>query len=306
MARTGITYEQVEQAANSLVASGKNPTIAAVRETLGTGSAGTIHRFLTQYREAAPVVHKQARDVPEGLQAALVAEIDRAAAGARAEVEEKLIETRQEADTLSADLEAMEAERDGLAEQVAALTTERDTLAGKAAQQAADLADQAQRIEREQQAAESARVELATARLKIEAHDEKQKELTAEIERLRAELFQATEGLHAARQEAAVLAAKLGAATDRAERAEARADRIERVAEKDIQAHESARAASVQELRKAQDERDDARQDAAEARAQAAEFKGELKAMRATLEKLEKALAGQVKEKMYLASIGLE
>lgn len=288
MARTGITYEQVEQAANALVAAGKNPTIAAVREALGTGSAGTIHRFLTQYREAAPVAHKPARDVPEGLQAALVAEIDRAAAGARAEVEEKLLQTRQEADTLSADLEAMESERDELAEQVAALTTERDTLAGKAAQQAADLADQAQRIEREQQAAESARVELATARLKIEAQGEKQAELAAEVERLRAGLFQATEGLHAARQEAAVLAAKLGSAIDRAERAESRADRIEKQAEKELQAHEAARAASVQELRKAQDERDDARQAAAEARAQAAELKGELTALKAAAQKEKK------------------
>lgn len=63
-----------------------------------------------------------------------------------------MVQAQAEAAELAAAGEVIEAERDALAEQVATLTTERDTLAGKAAQQAADLTEAQQRIEREQQA----------------------------------------------------------------------------------------------------------------------------------------------------------
>ncbi len=184
--------------------------------------------------------------------AAIAAEIEKAAAKARAEKEQELQQAQAEAAELGAAGEALEAERDELAEQVAVLTTERDTLAGKAAQQAADLADAQQRIEREQQAAEAARVEVATARLKIEAQTERQTEQAAEIERLRAALAEAQQGRTAAEQQAAVLAAKLEACADRVSRAEARAEQIEQQAATAAQAHDTARAAAVQETRQAQ------------------------------------------------------
>lgn len=91
------------------------------------------------------------------------------------------------------------------------------TLAGKAEQQAADLADQAQRIEREQQA--------------------------AEIERLRAALADAQQGRTAAEQQAAVLAAKLEACAERVARAEARVEQIEQQA---AEAREQAKAQKIE------------------------------------------------------------
>ena len=207
MAREGITFEQVAAAADALVGEGQQPTIRAIRERLGTGSPNTVHKHLTAWREARPVAAAAAPELPQALTAAIAAEIERAAAQARAEIEGRLVQAQGEAVELAAAGEVIEAERDALAEQVAELTRERDTLAGKAEQQAADLADQAQRIEREQQAAESARVELATARLKIEAQAERQTEQAAEIERLRAALADAQQGRTAAEQQAAVLAA---------------------------------------------------------------------------------------------------
>ena len=197
----------------------------------------------------------------------------------RAEIEGRLVQAQGEAVELAAAGEVIEAERDALAEQVAELTRERDTLAGKAEQQAADLADQAQRIEREQQAAESARVELATARLKIEAQAERQTEQAAEIERLRAALADAQQGRTAAEQQAAVLAAKLEACAERVARAEARVEQIEQQAAKAAQANEEARAAAAQEARQVQAERDEARKVAAEAREQAARLAGQLEAL---------------------------
>jgi len=209
MARPGITREQVTQAADALVAEGQNPSIEAIRKRLGTGSPNTVHKHLTEWRAARPQTPAAVREIPASLTAALAAEIERATAQARAEIEGQLVEAQAEAAALADAGEGLEADREALTDQVADLTSERDILAGKAAQQAADLDALAQRIEREQQAAESARVELATARLKIEAHAERQAEQAQEMRRLRDALETATAAKVAGEQSAAVLAAQL-------------------------------------------------------------------------------------------------
>ena len=256
MAREGITFEQVAAAADALVGEGQQPTIRAIRERLGTGSPNTVHKHLTAWREARPVAAAVAPELPQALTAAIAAEIERAAVQARAEIEGRLVQAQGEAAELAAAGEVIESERNGLAEQVAELTRERDTLAGKAEQQAADLADQAQRIEREQQAAESARVELATARLKIETQAERQTEQAAEIERLRAALEVSQQARTAAEQQAAVLVAKLeGMTAQLAQQAEAHAE----VRKQSAQAAQLA----AERLDQVQAERDDAREQAA-------------------------------------------
>ena len=158
MARTGVTLEQVEAAADAIRGEGQQPTINAVRERIGTGSPNTIHRHLTAWRSARPQAATIATELPTSLTCAIAAEIERAVASARAEIESKLVQAQAEAAELANVGEVLEAERDDLTEQIADLTTERDTLAGKAEQQAADIKAQAERIEREQQAAEAARI----------------------------------------------------------------------------------------------------------------------------------------------------
>lgn len=71
-------------------------------------------------------------------------------------------------------------------------------------------------------------MEVATARLKIEAQAERQVEQTAELERLRAALAEAQQGRIAAEQQAAVLSARSEAMTDRAMRAEQRVEGLEK------------------------------------------------------------------------------
>lgn len=51
MARAGITYGQVVEAANQLKAAGKNPTIEQVRAILKTGSSTTISNHLREWKE---------------------------------------------------------------------------------------------------------------------------------------------------------------------------------------------------------------------------------------------------------------
>ena len=51
MARSGIYKSEVLRARDKLLATGRNPSIDAVREELGTGSKSTIHRYLKEIEE---------------------------------------------------------------------------------------------------------------------------------------------------------------------------------------------------------------------------------------------------------------
>lgn len=255
MARQGVTFEQVVACADALAGEGVQPTIRAVRERLGDkGSPNTIHRHLSAWRDARPLVSSVTQELPQALSAAIAAEIERASARSRAEIEQRLVQAQAEATELAAVGEALEAERDGLQDQLTALTSDRDTLEGKAQQQASDLADARRRVEREQQAAESARVELATARLRIEALSERIKDQGEEMTRVRLALNEAQEGRIAAEQQAAVVMAKLEASEALVKRAERRVEQVEQQALKAEQRNESARAEAAQELRHVRDE----------------------------------------------------
>lgn len=288
MARPGVTFEQVAAVADAIIGEGHQPTINAVRDRIGTGSPNTIHRHLTVWRAARPRATVVAPELPANLTAAIATEIDRAASSARAEVETKLVQSQAEAVELANAGETLEAERDELIEQVAELTTERDTLAGKAEQQAMDIKVQAERIEREQQAAEAARVDLAKVQLKIESSTEKLVEQIAEIERLRIALDLESKARIAAEQQAAVLSAKLDSMTDRATKAESRLERVEKQSEQirqeldsarnQAQARQSELSAAGRELDAAHNKVREARAEAKQAREDAAELRGKLAA----------------------------
>ncbi len=288
MARTGVTFEQIAAVADAITGEGNQPTINAVRDRIGTGSPNTIHRHLTVWRAARPRATVTAPELPATLTAAIAAEIEKAAYSARAEVETKLVQSQAEAVELANAGETLESERDELIEQVTDLTTERDKLAGKAAQQELDIKVQAERIEREQQAAEAARVELAKAQLKIESSLEKLKEQTSEIERLREALATESKGRIVAEQQAAVFAAKLEAMTDRATKAENRVDQAEKQNQQIRQEMESTRnqlqsrqaelSAVERELDLSKNKVIEASEEAKRAREDAAELRGRLSA----------------------------
>lgn len=287
MARPGVSFEQVAAIADALVGEGQQPTIRAVRERLGDkGSPNTIHRHLSSWREARPVAAASAPELPQALTAAIATEIERAAAAARGEIEGRLVQAQAEAADLAAAGETMESELDELREQVASLTGERDTLAGKAEQQAADLIDAQQRIEREQHAAEAARVELAKSQLKAEGMAETLKSQVTEIERLRAALEVEAKARVAAEQQAAVLAARLEAMAERASKAEARAEMVEKHAQQatqdlnsvrvQLQAQSNALEIAGREIESSKAAAAEARGEAKKAGEEAAELRGRL------------------------------
>ena len=283
MARIGVTSEQVSAVADALIGEGKQATIRAVRERLGDrGSPNTIQKHLSAWRDARPMAAAAALELPQTLAAAIAAEIGRAAAQARAEIEGRLVEVQTEAADLALTGESLEDERDSLIAQMAVLTTERDTLAGKAAQQAADLVELAGRVEREQQAAEAARVELATARLRAEGLTERHAAQGKEVEQLRAAVEDERKGRIAAEQAAAVLAARLEASAELVVRAETRAELAERQADQ-----------VTQDVRKAHAEREDARNLASQAREQSARLSGQVDMLQAESKRRDAVEAAQ-------------
>jgi len=283
MARIGVTSEQVSAVADALIGEGKQATIRAVRERLGDrGSPNTIQKHLSAWRDARPMAAAAALELPQTLAAAIAAEIGRAAAQARAEIEGRLVEVQTEAADLAMTGESLEDERDSLIAQMAVLTTERDTLAGKAAQQAADLVELTGRVEREQQAAEAARVELATARLRAEGLTERHAAQGKEVEQLRAAVEDERKGRIAAEQAAAVLAARLEASAELVVRAESRAELAERQADQ-----------VTQDVRKAHAEREDARNLASQAREQGARLSGQVDVLQAESKRRDAVEAAQ-------------
>ena len=279
MARIGVTSEQVSAVADALIGEGKQATIRAVRERLGDrGSPNTIQKHLSAWRDARPMAAAAALELPQTLAAAIAAEIGRAAA----EIEGRLVEVQTEAADLALTGESLEDERDSLIAQMAVLTTERDTLAGKAAQQAADLAELTGRVEREQQAAEAARVELATARLRAEGLTERHAAQGKEVEQLRAAVEDERKGRIAAEQAAAVLAARLEASAELVVRAETRAELAERQADQ-----------VTQDVRKGHAEREDARNLASQAREQGARLSGQVDVLQAESKRRDAVEAAQ-------------
>lgn len=221
MARPGITYEEVAQAADALLAAGRvgpdgAPTLNALREQLGgTGSPNTIHTHLKAWKARRPAPASVGNELPVGIIRAITDEIDRAQAEARAQIEAKLVAAENEASDLARAGAALEAEAAELRQQLAELTTERDRLAGALDEQQRETARLSDALAREREAAEAARVELAQTRLKVESAEAAASTLRDE----RAEQIRALEAERAARIEAERKLASAEAARDELRRA---------------------------------------------------------------------------------------
>ena len=129
MARTGVTQDNVNEAADALLLAGERPTIERVRATLGTGSPNTLIRLLDVWwsdlgtRLRAQNARLQLPDAPPAV-----------ASLAQALWEKALDEARRLAD------EALRTAQHALAHDRDSLEAERRRLAQSAEQLAEDLA----------------------------------------------------------------------------------------------------------------------------------------------------------------------
>ena len=222
MAREGISYEAVEAVATGLAGAGQAVTLRAVREKLGTGSMNTVSRHLQGWREARPTAAAVIFEMPAELVNAFGRELRRGADQAVAGFQAELLEARAEVKELAGTGEALEAEREALVRQVVDLTTARDQAEATARERTAEISRLTESVEREQRAAESARIEAATSRLKLEGQSERLDELRQSSASLRADLTVAEKARVAAEQVSAVAQSQVQAEGRRADQSEAR------------------------------------------------------------------------------------
>lgn len=128
-----LTPEDVFLCADQLVQEGKNPTIASLRERLGSGSTTTIHKYLTQWkaRKNQPAAPTSPPSEFSALLRAVQSEIDRAVAQVVPPLQEEILSLKNEAAEWTREIEHLESEREALEERLAQMTSERNALEGR-------------------------------------------------------------------------------------------------------------------------------------------------------------------------------
>ncbi len=266
MARAGITAEQVAAAADALLSEGQQPTIASIRERLGTGSPNTIQKHLTIWRQAQPVRGvDRSWQLPDAVSKAIHDEISRSSAEAKAEVEQRLVQAQEEAADLAELGETLEAERDAFAEQNVVLATERDVLTGKTDRQEAELLDLRNKVSQLESATKAAGIELAKEQLRRESLIEGDVERKHEIESLREEVASLQKMKIEAEQRSAVLAERVSSLQESAQRELDHLNKAINSATAAAEAADKRAEKALEQARQVQASLDEARQ--AEARA---------------------------------------
>lgn len=279
-----ITQEQVNAAADAIRAGGAKPTARAVRETLGGGSMATVLKFLQVWQSGQVRATENPVVLPVGLQRALVDFIGQEVASAKANLQDDLVAAQQANGDLIAESERQASTIELQAEALELMQAEKAVLAGRLAQVESDLAKAGDDVAAERQAAEYARTELAKAQLRLEALPR----IEAEADRLRIELEQERAAKVAAEQSAAVAVARLDGMTDRAQKAEALAEKTEKQAAQaagelsgaraQVQAQQTALDAAARECDSLRIQVQGARAEAKKSGEEAAELRGQLSA----------------------------
>lgn len=225
-----ISYDEVAAAADSILAKGAKPTQDAVYEALGRkGGMGTINKLFNQWKENRPrQVAEVVSELPLSITKTINDEIERRAADARSEIQVELIEVKAERVSLANELERLNDINGDLEDKITDFTTINSELNGKAEQQTGEIKTLTDSVFREQGAAESARIELAKAQIRIENEAKNLAEQQVEIIRLRELLDTETKAKIAAEQSSAVLASKLETITATVLKTEERTEQFER------------------------------------------------------------------------------
>ena len=141
----GITQEQVNQAADAIVAAGQRPTVEKIRNHLGTGSPNTVTRMLDVWRQGLSERLRQARllpELPDEVGQAMTALWTQALQHARIQAQQELQAEREALQRATAALEARASEQ---VTQLAAAEAER-AKAAEAAKLAVSRAEVQQQL----------------------------------------------------------------------------------------------------------------------------------------------------------------
>ncbi len=211
-----IFYDDVAAAADLMIAKGAKPTQDTVYEALGRkGGMGTLNKLFNQWKEEnrPRKVAEVVSTLPLSISKTINEEIERAAADARSEIQLELIDVKAERLSLANELERLSDINGDLEDKITDLATINSELNGKAEQQAGEIKTLKDNVSREQIAAESARIELAKAQIRIENEAKNLADQQVEIMRLRALLDAENKAKISAEQSSAVLTSKLESIT---------------------------------------------------------------------------------------------
>ena len=164
-----ITYEQVAACATTILAGGGKPTARALREQLGSGSLGTIHRLQQQWQASRQPVPEALRSIPVAVERAIRDFAANEAGLAKGECLEQLAESQAVANELAAENERQVAQIADLHREVLELQTDKATQAGRLAQLDTDLWTLREELAGERRLAEAVRIELAKAQTRLES-----------------------------------------------------------------------------------------------------------------------------------------
>lgn len=108
MARTSqITFGQVATIADAMKAAGNRPTARAVRERIGSGSMGTIHKLLQQWQGNGSAEEIEAAELPESIASALMDFVSTEVATACEPLNTQLRHAKETADEIALDNERL-------------------------------------------------------------------------------------------------------------------------------------------------------------------------------------------------------
>lgn len=104
-----VNYGQVAAIADSMTAAGQRPSARTIRERIGTGSMGTIHKFLTQWRGKTPSEDEQeVSALPSTISRAIADFVATEIATANEGIQEELEAAKADAESLAQDNEVLE------------------------------------------------------------------------------------------------------------------------------------------------------------------------------------------------------
>lgn len=144
----GITQEQVDQAADAIVATGERPTVEKIRNRLGTGSPNTVTRMLDGWRQGLSERLRQVSllpELPDEVGQAMTALWTQALQHARAQAQQELQAEHEALQRATADLDARASE---VAAKLAAMQDDVARSSEAARLAAAEVKAQRQLIER--------------------------------------------------------------------------------------------------------------------------------------------------------------
>lgn len=177
MARTSeISFAQVAQIADTMQAAGHRPTARAIRERIGSGSMGTIHRLLNQWN-GKTARETKTPELPDSIGAALMDFVQTEIATACEPIREALEAAREEAAHLAENNET-------LARDIADLVDERDSLKS-AFDQVNGTLEQVIRDRRDLAHRETIQTELIA---KLREQLQRAEDRAAELDQVRADL----------------------------------------------------------------------------------------------------------------------